>query len=446
MNKNLLLILSVFFTVFLTSLSHGICQAATIYVDPPSITDLTPGETFTVDINVEDVTDLYGSDFKLSYDTNILDATQIAIGDFLLGGPRIDAVFDWSSGGCLDTGCSYAICDQAVDLNQSVSCSLDISVDDTNPRDFQYQGSGCNEIKSRGDCCGFSIARYRLDENTIRIEVEGWQTGAPGIGGTITFYNVVVTDINVVECVHSGSYSTTEPDWCYLDTSGTYPVLRFKGERLGLSCMSCDCSPINVIVDVNVQSAECTTENNCFSVKQNIFESDGYVWVAATSLNPAEPRSGSGTLATIDFQVTRVGGSTLDLYDTVLGDSNANEISHITVDGDYGAPIPDSCADSDGGDKPKEKGTVSGYQDGEEYSHTDECLSSLNLREYYCVGDNWTSKTYNCWDYYGSNNYCSFGVCKRMGGGGRGGKKSLTDIIDILMQAVKGILGMDEWV
>jgi len=90
--------------------------------------------------------------------------------------------------------------------------------------------------------------------------------------------------------------------------------------------------------------------------------------------------------------------------------------------------IPDSCSETDGGDKPKEKGTVSGYQDGGEYSHTDECLSSLKLREYYCVGGNWTSKTYNCWDYYGSRNYCYFGVCKKMGGGGRAGKRSLTEI------------------
>jgi len=89
---------------------------------------------------------------------------------------------------------------------------------------------------------------------------------------------------------------------------------------------------------------------------------------------------------------------------------------------------PDSCSETDGGDKPKDKGTVSGYQDGGEYSHTDECLSSLNLREYYCVGDSWTSKTYNCWDYYGSRNYCYFGVCKKIGGGGRAGKKSLTEI------------------
>jgi len=169
-------------------------------------------------------------------------------------------------------------------------------------------------------------------------------------------------------------------------------------------------------------------------------DAGGYVWVVVTLLQPAAPVSGDGTLATITFQVTGTGVSALDLYETVLVDSTAIEITHGVDDGNFdNTPgTPDSCSDSDGGDKPKEKGTVSGIKDGEEYSHTDECLSSLNLREYYCSGTSWTSKTYNCWDYYGSRNYCYFSVCKRMGGGGRGGKKSLTDfaLVPIVFAAV----------
>jgi len=56
--------------------SLGIASAspATLYVDPSSVT--STGE-FTIDIKVSDVIDLYAYEFKLGYDTSILDATEV---------------------------------------------------------------------------------------------------------------------------------------------------------------------------------------------------------------------------------------------------------------------------------------------------------------------------------------------------------------------------------
>ena len=53
-------------------------------VSAPSIVDtsLVPGESFTVDVDVADVIDLYGFDIKLGYDTSVLTATDIVLGDF----------------------------------------------------------------------------------------------------------------------------------------------------------------------------------------------------------------------------------------------------------------------------------------------------------------------------------------------------------------------------
>jgi len=58
----------------------------TLYVDPASIIDtgLTPGKSFTININVAGVTDLFGFNFKLKYKTAVLTATSVAIGSFLL--------------------------------------------------------------------------------------------------------------------------------------------------------------------------------------------------------------------------------------------------------------------------------------------------------------------------------------------------------------------------
>jgi len=53
-------------------------------VDPPMIVDtsLVPGETFSININITNVIDLTGYEFKLGYNTTILNATKITIGTF----------------------------------------------------------------------------------------------------------------------------------------------------------------------------------------------------------------------------------------------------------------------------------------------------------------------------------------------------------------------------
>jgi len=55
-----------------------------IYVDPAALIDPTvePGETFTVDIKVTEVTDVFGWGFFLYYRSSLLNVTSIDLGDF----------------------------------------------------------------------------------------------------------------------------------------------------------------------------------------------------------------------------------------------------------------------------------------------------------------------------------------------------------------------------
>lgn len=55
-------------------------ETTTLRVDPPKIFDgtLTPGNTFSVNITVADVVDLWGYQFTLSYNTTVLTATDFA--------------------------------------------------------------------------------------------------------------------------------------------------------------------------------------------------------------------------------------------------------------------------------------------------------------------------------------------------------------------------------
>ncbi|RLI17116.1 hypothetical protein DRO44_04270, partial [Candidatus Bathyarchaeota archaeon] len=48
-------------------------DTAVIYVNPPLIEDLAPSQTFTIDVVVANVSDLYGVDIRFSWDPTILE-------------------------------------------------------------------------------------------------------------------------------------------------------------------------------------------------------------------------------------------------------------------------------------------------------------------------------------------------------------------------------------
>ena len=70
-----------------------------------------------------------------------------------------------------------------------------------------------------------------------------------------------------------------------------------------------------------------------YTVRNEIDDTLGRVWVAVTSLLPALPKSGSGVLVKITFSVDAKGQTTLDLYDTKLSDKPGLPISHTVFDG-----------------------------------------------------------------------------------------------------------------
>jgi hypothetical protein len=58
-------------------------STTTISVDPSEVKDLEPGESFTVDITVNDVTDLYGWSINLTFKPNVLNVVNVTQGPFL---------------------------------------------------------------------------------------------------------------------------------------------------------------------------------------------------------------------------------------------------------------------------------------------------------------------------------------------------------------------------
>jgi hypothetical protein len=71
--------------VILYCIFGNIAQSATVEVQPLSLT-VNQSQTFSLDIKISDVTDLYAYQFEIGYDPLILQATSITEGSFLSGG------------------------------------------------------------------------------------------------------------------------------------------------------------------------------------------------------------------------------------------------------------------------------------------------------------------------------------------------------------------------
>jgi len=68
-------------------------------------------------------------------------------------------------------------------------------------------------------------------------------------------------------------------------------------------------------------------------LNNNYNTTHGRIWLTCVLLGSVPGVNGNGTLTTINFQAVGGGNTTLHLTDTVLGDSQANPITHTTNDG-----------------------------------------------------------------------------------------------------------------
>ncbi|MGQ9460229.1 MAG: cohesin domain-containing protein [Candidatus Bathyarchaeaceae archaeon] len=87
MNRKLVLrILIMASLLVILAVAHARASTqTTLYVAPSTIT-VTAGQTFIVSINISDVIDLYGWEFKLKWNPTLLDALNVMEGNFLKRG------------------------------------------------------------------------------------------------------------------------------------------------------------------------------------------------------------------------------------------------------------------------------------------------------------------------------------------------------------------------
>lgn len=81
--------------------------------------------------------------------------------------------------------------------------------------------------------------------------------------------------------------------------------------------------------------------------------------------------------------------------------------SYGCFNGVCNSPPADSCSDTDGGNVPYAFGTTSGYLNSSSYRHSDYCVNSNNIMEYYCSGNYERGSQQGC--PYG----CADGICNQ---------------------------------
>jgi len=282
---------------------------ALIYVDPEELIDptLIPCQNFTINIDVENATDLYAFMFNLTYDPLIIEAIEIQEGPFLqnvgptsvltseinnLKGYLVFAVTLLSPPGANGTGTLATIRFHVLEMGATQLTLQEISL--ANPT-----GDPLPYTKKDGYFANVLFATLFVDPPEI-ID----PTKVPG-----SFFTI---DIKIKNIQEMYSY-----------------LFHLDYETTVLTCIGVYVNP--VLNETNYSSS--------FSVE----EWKGHILVNVSYYPPANPISTISpiSLVTLTFKVDALGTSNLTLHDTEILDPNGDPIPHETENGFFQSVIRD---------------------------------------------------------------------------------------------------------
>jgi hypothetical protein len=271
---------------------------ARIFVDPARIVDpmLTPCNNFTINVSIADATEVYGFEFKLGYDTNVLTATDVVAGDFFpiiapiieinntLGYVYFKATLTPPTPPQTGNGTLAEITFHVENLG---ACNLDL-----------YDTKLTNEL---GELLLHTVEDGFFNNILLaKLYVDPAEIIDPTMVPPKTFdINITIDDVEDLYSFEFRLTYNTQVLTCYgiivnKDLNGYYPTSKFT-----------------------------------------VDDRNGYAWVNATFSPPASPLTTftPRTLVTVKFQVETLGISHLNLTDTSLVDSEGNPIPHEVGNG-----------------------------------------------------------------------------------------------------------------
>jgi len=304
----------------------------------PAITEdptLTPGKNFTISIKTDyNGTDIQAYQFTLSYNPNVLHGVEVTNGDLITTDEHPSATFmpgtfDNTEGTLSLTGAFFFFIVKPAPITSGPGILANVT---------------------------FTVVGYGTSDITIGPETVLFGYTEGGYGEP---YHIIDAE-TMPDHIQHGYFDNTEPpppppprpvisldpleSTVQLGDSFTIDVTVVDVTDLG--CWAFSLSYNTTILDAISVSPTPDTANNTDWVPvdaEGVFHPDGppavddtmgRVMVGALIPVPqGQGLTGSFTLLTINFTATEAGECALDLYDTVLGDSMGNAISHTTLDG-----------------------------------------------------------------------------------------------------------------
>jgi hypothetical protein len=270
---------------------------AHIYVFPEEKIDptLVPSSSFEINVSILNAEDVYGFEFKLGFDPNVLNVESAVLGDFFPESVAPQVTIDNTEG---------YIHFYAELLN------------------FSKSGNGTLAI--------------------ITFHVE--DTGATDL----TLYDTMLWDMNLNPLTHTtadGFFSNIAFSELYIDPSEFISSELLPGATFTVDVVVDDVENMygyEFKLAYNTEMLTCIGiyihpifNETHFTTSLQMDDSAGLIWIKVDYYSPAIPITTYTpvTLVTLTFMVDNVGSSVLDLYDTSITDPDGQPILHEATDG-----------------------------------------------------------------------------------------------------------------
>jgi hypothetical protein len=285
-------------------------ETTTMAVNPQTIIDptLTPTKTFQINITANNVTDLYGWEFKLYYLKSVLTLNQSTFGPFLETGGTTFTI-DKSNSNYNETHGLVWLADSLLAAPSGVNGSGTLASIKFTVNQFGSTQLDLKETKM-GTKTGQTISHEAIDGYFSNVISNAKIAIYPDriINSSLEPCNNFSINITITDAVNVNNWE--------LKLFYKHDILNVSQVEFGPFLQST--GPTNQLIQ------QLTDDYN---------ETHGIVWLSETLISQTSA-SGNGVLATITFHVEEVGETNLTLTDTLLKDPAGQPLSH-TCYGSY---------------------------------------------------------------------------------------------------------------
>jgi len=271
-----------------------------------SISSAKPGSYFSIDVNVNSSDSLFTYQFYLRWNATLLEAVSVEEGEFLNAGGTVETQFTpkiYNATGYLYVACTRlgwgtfgraglgTLATVTFLVEKEGESNLDLYSTAPGQRTFFVNDlSQQIEPALEDGLYVYPLAKFNLNPRRV-------------VNATLVAGRSFSIDVNI-----------TEADSLY--------GFEFK---LGYNTTMLTATDVELIAFLNQP-----TYNS-----SSIDDAAGFVRANVTSQSPAVPRSGSGRIASITFEVEAIGNTDLEFFDTVMIKIDGTSFTHGTLSGSF---------------------------------------------------------------------------------------------------------------